>query len=201
MHFRIAPVPISQQSRAWDCSLAMVKYLEMIQLKGLRVLELGCGLGLPGIAAALLGAQSVHVTDHDIFAAEETISLNPSVKDIVKACILLWGSGDGLKMPGLPYDIVLGADILYTGDKASTTALVKTICDVCALGTKVILINKRRWGGDNSQIFLSCLRQAKFHVGEGVSIGEGSTIADDIGPEEGQMSLVIAQRVRWSERD
>ncbi len=200
VNFKIAPVPDSQQSRAWDCSLAMVKYLETFQLEGLRVLELGCGLGLPGIASALLGAHSVHVTDRDILAAKETIMLNPSVKDIVKAYVLRWGSEDGLRIPGLPYDLVLGADILYTGDKASTTALVKTICDVCSFGTKLILMNERRWGGSgNSQIFLSCLRQAKFHVEEDVSIDEGSAIADDIGPEEGQMSLVIAQRIRWSE--
>ncbi len=200
VYFKMAPVPVSQQSRAWDCSLAMVKYLEMLQLEGLHVLELGCGLGLPGIAAALLGAQIVHVTDRDILAAEETIVLNPSVKDIVKAYILRWGSEDGLRVPGLPYDLVLGADILYTGDKASTMALMKTVCDVCSYGTKLILINERRWGGDNSQIFLSCLRQAKFHVEEDVPIGEGSAIADDIGPEEGQMSLMVAQRIRWSDR-
>ncbi len=201
VYFKIAPVPDSQQSRAWDCSLAMIKYLETFQLEGLRVLELGCGLGLPGITSALLGAHSVHVTDRDILAAKETILLNPSVKDIVKAYVLRWGSKDGLRMPGLPYDLVLGADILYTGDKVSTTALVKTICDICSFGTKLILMNERRWGGsENSQIFLSCLRQAKFHVEEDVPIDEGSAIANDIGPEEGQMSLVIAQRIRWSER-
>ncbi len=197
--FKIAPVPHSQQSRAWDCSLAMVKYLETLQLEGLRVLELGCGLGLPSIASALLGAYSVHVTDRDILAAKETILLNPSVKGIVKARVLRWGSGDGLRMPDLPYDLVLGTDILYTGDKSSTTALMKTICDVCSFGTKLIIMNERRWGGDNSQLFLSCLRQAKFHVEEDVPIDEGSAIVDDIGPEEGQMSLVIAHRIRWSE--
>ncbi len=123
--------------------------------------------------------------------------LNPSVKDIVKANILRWGSEDGLRVPGLPYDLVLGADILYTGVKASTTALVKTVCDVCVYGTKLILIYEKRWGGDSNQIFLSCLRQANFQVEDGVPIGDGSIIADDIGPEDGQMSLMVAQRIRW----
>lgn len=31
--------------------------------KGKRVIELGCGIGVPGLAAAVLGAQEVVLTD------------------------------------------------------------------------------------------------------------------------------------------
>ncbi|KAJ1922936.1 hypothetical protein IWQ60_006189 [Tieghemiomyces parasiticus] len=50
----------------WDCSLVLAKYLEYqrqaIPLHAKRVLELGSGQGIVGIAAALLGAQ-VTLTD------------------------------------------------------------------------------------------------------------------------------------------
>ncbi|CAM9535063.1 unnamed protein product, partial [Ectocarpus sp. 4 AP-2014] len=47
-----------QQGRAWDCSLVLAKYLDQRpeEVRGKRVLELGCGVGLPGVAAAVVGA-------------------------------------------------------------------------------------------------------------------------------------------------
>ncbi|CBN76293.1 conserved unknown protein [Ectocarpus siliculosus] len=54
-----------QQGRAWDCSLVLAKYLEQRpeEVRGKRVLELGCGVGLPGVAAAVVGATEVILTD------------------------------------------------------------------------------------------------------------------------------------------
>ncbi|CAM9151666.1 unnamed protein product, partial [Ectocarpus fasciculatus] len=54
-----------QQGRAWDCSLVLAKYLDQRpeEVRGKRVLELGCGVGLPGVAAAVVGATEVILTD------------------------------------------------------------------------------------------------------------------------------------------
>src|SRR5215470_3089340 len=40
----------------WPSGLALAQHVAMRDLQGMRVLELGCGLGLPALAAALRGA-------------------------------------------------------------------------------------------------------------------------------------------------
>ena len=53
--------------RAWPCALLLACWLaaheEELGLAERSVLELGCGLGLPGLAAAALGARRVALTD------------------------------------------------------------------------------------------------------------------------------------------
>ena len=54
-----------QQLCVWDCAVVLARYLEKQagSLKGKRVIELGCGVGLPGLVAYSLGAEVVHLTD------------------------------------------------------------------------------------------------------------------------------------------
>ncbi|MGH2999057.1 MAG: 50S ribosomal protein L11 methyltransferase, partial [Gaiellaceae bacterium] len=54
----------------WPSGLALARHVAARELRGLRVLELGCGLGLPALAAALRGA-NVLATDW----AEDAIEL------------------------------------------------------------------------------------------------------------------------------
>lgn len=53
--------------KVWECTYDLVHYLKMcdIQFPGLRVLELGCGAGLPGITAIMRGAESVCFQDYN----------------------------------------------------------------------------------------------------------------------------------------
>ena len=57
---------IGQQMRVWDCALVLAKFLDIHFEKGFfrgkSVLEVGCGLGVPGMAASVLGA-TVLLTD------------------------------------------------------------------------------------------------------------------------------------------
>lgn len=53
--------------KIWEGSYDLVEYLStgVIDLEGTRVLELGCGAGLPGIFAALRGAGHVTFQDYN----------------------------------------------------------------------------------------------------------------------------------------
>eukprot|EP00903_Cladosiphon_okamuranus_P006074 g5987.t1 len=110
-----------QQGRAWDCSLVLAKYLEKhpeeVRTRG--VLELGCGVGLPGVAAAVLGAEEVTLTDmaEGLPTIERTIELNPDVADRLKGRVLLWGdeaaAAQLLARNRRPMSVVLCSDLLY----------------------------------------------------------------------------------------
>jgi predicted nicotinamide N-methyase len=92
----------------WRSGMALARELEGEELGGRRVLELGCGLGLPSIAAARAGA-SVLATD----VAPEALALarrNARANGVrVETATLDWGAPTQLA----PFDLVLGADVLY----------------------------------------------------------------------------------------
>jgi len=89
-------------------------------VRGLRVLELGCGLGLPSLAAALRGA-SVLATDW----AEDAIELlqrNAERNGVfLQAARLRWSEPEPM-LRAAPWDIVLGADLLYEARNAEQLA-------------------------------------------------------------------------------
>jgi len=84
------------------------------------VLELGCGLGMPALAAALCGAE-VLATDW----AEEAIELlqrNAERNRIfVRAARVRWSEPEPL-LRAAPWDLVLGADLLYEARNAEQLA-------------------------------------------------------------------------------
>ena len=45
--------------KLWECSIDLLRYLKTLELGPLRVLELGCGHGLPGIYCAQRGCEVV----------------------------------------------------------------------------------------------------------------------------------------------
>ena len=80
-------------------------------LRGLRVLELGAGLGLPSLAAALRGAR-VLATDwaDDAVALLRANAKRNSIRLRVKR--VRWDVPDVL-LREAPWELVLGADVLY----------------------------------------------------------------------------------------
>ena len=86
------------------------------ELGGLRVVELGCGLGLPALAAASRGAE-VLATDW----AEDAIELlrrNAERNDVfLRVARIRWSEPAAL-LRAAPWDLVLGADLLYEARNA-----------------------------------------------------------------------------------
>jgi predicted nicotinamide N-methyase len=86
------------------------------ELGGLRVVELGCGLGLPALSAALRGAE-VLATDW----AEDAIELlrqNAERNGVfLRVARVRWSEPAAL-LRAAPWDLVLGADLLYEARNA-----------------------------------------------------------------------------------
>lgn len=100
----------------WPSSVALAGYLHPSQgypLYGQQVLELGCGLGLAGIAAAMAGAH-VTFTDYEDDAlafAHHNASLN---FPLGAPGVLRFLNVDWRDLPELgTFDMILGADIVY----------------------------------------------------------------------------------------
>ncbi|MBJ3777789.1 methyltransferase [Acuticoccus sp. 2012] len=94
---------------AWAGGQALARYvLDAPELvRGKRVLDLGAGGGIAGIAAALCGAASVRAAEIDPFA-RTAISLNAALNGVSLAPVgedLLDGPADA--------DVVLAGDIFY----------------------------------------------------------------------------------------
>jgi predicted nicotinamide N-methyase len=92
----------------WRSGVALARELEGDELGGLRVVELGCGLGVPSIAAARAGA-SVLATD----VSREALALakrNARANGVrIETAIFDWSAPAQLPL----FDLVLAADVLY----------------------------------------------------------------------------------------
>jgi len=95
----------------WPSAIALARAVARRALSGRRVLELGCGLGLPGLAAAVGGAR-VTLADwapEAVAAARDNAARN-GVE--VEALVLDWRAPEAL-VARAPWDLVLLADVLY----------------------------------------------------------------------------------------
>lgn len=101
----------------WPSGVALARVAAELELGGKRVLELGAGLGLPSLAAALRGAD-VLATDW----ADDAVTLlqeNAARNGIVLRAERVRWDEPGRLLEGSPWDLVLGADLLYEERNAS----------------------------------------------------------------------------------
>jgi predicted nicotinamide N-methyase len=95
----------------WRSGVALAQELDGMPLRGLRVVELGCGLAVPSIAAARAGAD-VLATDSDTEALE-LVAQNAEANDVqMETATVDWAQPDEL-VGRAPFDLVLAADVLY----------------------------------------------------------------------------------------
>jgi predicted nicotinamide N-methyase len=108
----------------WPSARALARRIGSRALRGARVLELGCGLGLPSIAAALAGGR-VLATDwapDAIAFTERNAAANGAA---LETAVVSWSDVDELAARG-PWDLVIGSDLLY---EARNVLLVLEILD------------------------------------------------------------------------
>jgi predicted nicotinamide N-methyase len=104
----------------WRSGIALAHEVAETDLGGRRVVELGCGLGVPSLAAARAGAD-VLATDGDEDALE-LLERNARENGVAVATACVdWADADALVERG-KFDLVLAADVLY--ERASVAHLV-----------------------------------------------------------------------------
>ncbi|MDT3700146.1 MAG: methyltransferase domain-containing protein [Thermincola sp.] len=142
----------------WPSSLALARWLwNNSSLKGQKVLELGAGLGLPGIAAGMRGADVLQ-TDYmpeALVIASENARLN-NVSSLSTA-LADWRSFTITEQ----FNLIIGSDILYHPDL--NPYLKKIFQNNLKPGGKIIMADA---GRKDSLSFITELRQDSWTVSE-----------------------------------
>jgi predicted nicotinamide N-methyase len=127
----------------WPSARALSEHLAQageIALSGKRVLEVGCGLALPGLVAAKLGAQVTATDFHpDIRAFLERNIARNQVRNLE---FVHWDWQQRAESPLGLYDWVIGSDILY--EKQHPGPVARMLARHVAPGGRIILADPGR---------------------------------------------------------
>ncbi|MCA1715562.1 MAG: methyltransferase domain-containing protein [Actinobacteria bacterium] len=140
----------------WPSSVALARHvLREEHLAGKRVVELGCGVGLPSVTALARGA-GITATDHyeaalDFARYNALVNLDRELR----TRILDWHTP---RTQGLGYfDLVLVADVLY--EQRNVAALTALIPTLLTPGGEVLLADP---GRKNAPVFLEGMQDMGF---------------------------------------
>jgi predicted nicotinamide N-methyase len=144
-------------AEVWPAAVALGRRLIASDLRGLRVVELGAGVALAGLAAAHAGAE-VLVTDYEP-AALEFAQRNAALNDLQIATACLDWRG-----PHWPrgFDLVLAADILYES---------RNVAPVARLIPELLAPGGRAWIADPGRPYAADFRAALAEHGLRVTTG------------------------------
>jgi predicted nicotinamide N-methyase len=95
----------------WPSAIALAREVERRELDGRAVVELGCGLALPSIVAALRGARAL-ATDWSADALAYVDRNARANAAAVETARVAWAEPQAL-LARAPFDLVLAADVLY----------------------------------------------------------------------------------------
>ncbi len=113
-------------------------------LAGQTVLELGCGLGLPALVAARLGARVTAVDCHPDVPA--FLARNAALSDVqIEYVQVDWSDPAALAELHAhigPLGLVVGSDLLYEADQARSLPIA--LASLCAPGARVLLADPGR---------------------------------------------------------
>ncbi len=138
--------PVPYWARLWPSGLALATALAADPPPaGASVLELGCGLGLPSVVAARAGARVLATDgapDAVVFSAH-AMALNEVLADVAHVDWSADGDGAALVARG-PWDLVLAADVLYTGQNVSDA--LELLPRLLGPGSELLLADPGRAG-------------------------------------------------------
>ena len=114
--------------KVWECAFDLVEYLANsdIHFSGKRVLELGCGAGLPALLTLMKGAEEVHFQDYNPQVIDHVTipSVLLNVKSLANhstvsschGCKFYSGDWSSLiqLLPAKYYDIILTSETIYS---------------------------------------------------------------------------------------
>lgn len=144
----------------------------------LKVLEVGAGCGIVGIALAQLRKSDMLLTDLE--EAEEILQSNvdcatPLAGSTIRHQVLEWGpSIDTLSEP--KYDLILVSDCIYNPD--SSLLLVETLKQLSINSTNLLILVGFKRRHDADDVFFKRMQETGFVVAESCEIPLPHKITD-----------------------
>ena len=125
----------------WPSAHVLAEHLAARDLRGLRVVELGCGVGLPAVVAAL-GRAEVLATDWYADALAFVQANAAAAGARVETLLVDWADPprDLLLRPAA--DLVVGADVLY--EERNAAALAALVPRILAPQGELVVADPRR---------------------------------------------------------
>jgi predicted nicotinamide N-methyase len=124
----------------WSSSIALAHDIARRSLRGARVLELGCGLGLPSIAAALAGGR-VLATDWSADAVRAAAD-NAERNDVVLETARVGWDTPELIVARAPWRFVIASDVLY--ERRNVALLLELLPQLLDAGGEVLIADPQR---------------------------------------------------------
>ena len=150
----------------WPSAVALSRFLVRSGLIGpnTSVLEIGCGLGLPGIVAGILGAKEVHFTDYleePLVYAQRNWALN--CPGPARFSHMDWRQPE----PSFAADLLLASDVAY--ETRFFPDLPPAFRALCKPGGRILFSEP---GREVANVFLDTLPQLGFEVKKTLIEGE-----------------------------
>lgn len=123
----------------WPAGLALARLVDSMELRGARLLEVGCGLGLAGVVAHRNGVD-VTMSDHHPMVPvflEHNVLLNGLGPLPFRRHDFQAGSADGER-----YDVIIGSDVLY--ERGHAGPLARFLGDHLRASARVLIIDPGR---------------------------------------------------------
>ena len=141
----------------WPSAIALARHLHGQELIGTRVIELGCGVGLPTVAALARGARML-ATDHYQAALDFAVhNVHTNLGQALETTLLDWRTPyiGGLRT----FDLAIGADVLY--ERPNAVALADLVPQLLAPEGEAIFADPRR---DDAPAFVRMMEEKGFGI-------------------------------------
>ncbi|ORZ40166.1 putative methyltransferase-domain-containing protein [Catenaria anguillulae PL171] len=133
----------------WDTSFVLSCWfyarqaLGKVDVGGLKICEVGAGIGLLSLT---LGALDAHVTTTDLAEVvpilQGNLDLNPAISRSVVAHAVDWGDANAPPPPGYPFDLIVACDCIYS--EVSSSDLALCLARLCSPKTVVYVVSEVR---------------------------------------------------------
>jgi predicted nicotinamide N-methyase len=134
--------------KVWDCALLLIRFFEREQISftGKRVVDIGSGTGIMGLACRQLGANHVMLTDldkaQDLLRANIALNQAPNEGEHVIAHRLFWGDQTQAQALNPPVDLIVATDVIY--EYKFLEPLIQTLTHLSGPNTVIYLAYRSR---------------------------------------------------------